>query len=235
MCARCGEALPFDPNLAQEDLCRPCRIAPPPFQKAVAWGVYRDRLRALLHLLKYDGMQPLSRRLGVLLAESILTIPDLPGELTVAAVPLFGTKRRQRGFNQAELLARGAIPVLRHRRPELRVRLAAGVLTRLRSTESQASLTPHQRRINVRAAFSVARPEIVKDRHVLLVDDIYTTGATARACAQALRQAGAASVWVATVARAQKEEWMRQQAAADRPEIPMREDVAFWDQGGTAR
>jgi ComF family protein len=234
LCACCGELLAFDPLLANETLCRPCRSAPPPFRKAVAWGIYRDELRALLHLMKYDGMHPLSKRLSVLLAESILAIPDLPGEVTVVPVPLFGAKRQQRGFNQAEVLARGAIPVLRHRRPELRLFLAPGILVRQRATQSQANLTPHQRRENVRGAFSVPWPEAIRDRHVLLIDDIYTTGATARACAQALRRAGAASVWVATVARAQKEAWPQQTAPADRIEVPMHEDVAFWNDGGTA-
>lgn len=234
LCACCGEALAFDPALAKETLCRPCRTTPTPFRKAVAWGVYRDGLRALLHLLKYDGMHPLAKRLSVLLAEPVLSIPDLPGELTVVPVPLFGAKRRQRGFNQAEALARSVIPVLRHRRPELRISLAPGLLVRERSTQSQANLTPHQRRENVRGAFSAPRPEATRDRHLLLIDDIYTTGATARACAQALRRAGAASVWVATVARAQKEEMPRQTAMAVSIEIPMHEDVAFWDQGGNA-
>ena len=206
----------------------------PPFQKAVAWGVYRDGLRALLHLLKYDGMQPLAKRLSALLAEPILSMPDLPCELTVVPVPLFGAKRRQRGFNQAEALARGVIPVLGRRRPELSLSLAPGILVRQRATESQANLTPHQRRVNVRGAFAVPRPEAIQGRAVLLIDDIYTTGATARACAQALRRAGAASVWVATVARAQKEESARQTGTEERVEIPMNEDVAFWDQGGTA-
>lgn len=234
LCACCGEALAFDPALAQETLCRLCRTTPTPFRKAVAWGVYRDGLRALLHLLKYDGMHPLAKRLSVLLAEPVLSIPDLPGELTVVPVPLYGAKRRQRGFNQAEALARSVIPVLRHRRPELRISLASGLLVRERSTQSQANLTPHQRRENVRGAFSAPRPEATRDRHLLLIDDIYTTGATARACAQALRRAGAASVWVATVARAQKEEMPRQTAMAVPIEIPMHEDVAFWDQGGNA-
>jgi len=73
---------------------------------------------------------------------------------------------------------------------------------RLRATQSQAGLTPRQRRINVRGAFSVSDRAAVAGKHILVVDDILTTGATARAAAQALVQAGAASVWVATLARA---------------------------------
>jgi pyrimidine operon attenuation protein/uracil phosphoribosyltransferase len=75
---------------------------------------------------------------------------------------------------------------------------------RLRETASQAGLTPHQRRQNVRGAFLVSTPAAVTAKHVLLIDDIFTTGATARAASQALIKAGAASVWVATLARAQR-------------------------------
>ncbi len=73
---------------------------------------------------------------------------------------------------------------------------------RLRATESQAGLTFRQRRLNVRGAFTVSDPAAVNMKHVLVIDDIFTTGATARAAAQALVRAGAASVWVATLARA---------------------------------
>jgi predicted phosphoribosyltransferase len=75
---------------------------------------------------------------------------------------------------------------------------------RLRATESQAGLTPRRRRINVRGAFSVSDPASVTLKHVLVIDDILTTGATARAAAQTLLKAGAASVWVATLARARR-------------------------------
>ena len=75
---------------------------------------------------------------------------------------------------------------------------------RLRATDTQAGLTPRQRRLNVRGAFSVSDPSLVTAQHILLVDDILTTGATARAAAQTLFKAGAASVWVATLARARR-------------------------------
>jgi adenine/guanine phosphoribosyltransferase-like PRPP-binding protein len=75
---------------------------------------------------------------------------------------------------------------------------------RLRATESQASLTTRERRLNVRGAFSVSDPALVRDRHILLIDDILTIRATARAAALALKRAGAATVWVATLARARR-------------------------------
>ncbi len=205
-----------------------CRAAAPPFARAVAHGLYQGKLRTLLHLLKYDRMEPIAAPLGRLLARQVLKIEALPEKLLVVSVPLFRAKRRQRGFNQSDALAEATVRALRGMRPQLSLRMAAGVLERRRATESQAGLTPHQRRANVRGAFFVSAPEKVKGADVLLIDDIYTTGATARACAQALRKAGAASVQVATVARAQRQERI-QPAARPVAEMPMHEDVAFWD------
>jgi len=239
LCACCGEALTSGPTAESgsraEAVCRPCRVAPPDFEKAVAHGVYQGKLRTLLHLLKYDGMEPLAKRLGAMLAEQVIAIPDLPADLVVVPVPLFGKKRRNRGFNQSDLLARGLVAALHHLRPDLKVELAAALLVRRRETKSQAGLNPHERRANVRGAFFVPRPETLKGRNALLVDDIYTTGATARACSTALRRAGAASVWVATVARAQIEFMQETEdghlRAAAEPELPMEEDFTFWEEG----
>jgi ComF family protein len=237
LCMCCGEALSAGAVPEGEVLCRFCRATAPPFEKAVAHGVYDGELRTLLHLLKYDGMEGLAERLGALAAEEVLRMPGLPESLVVTPVPLHGGKRRQRGFNQAELLARGAIAAMRRRRPGLHMRLAASALERRRATESQAGLTPHQRRENVRGAFFVAHPAEVQGRHVLLIDDIYTTGATARACSQALRAAGAESVRVATVARAQRPAVMGVASAAEpllepARDLAMEEDIAFWDGAG---
>ncbi len=238
LCSRCGEALDFDPAIAGEALCRPCRVAPPDFRQAVAHGVYQGKLRTLLHLLKYDGIEGLAKRLGGLVAKQVLALPELPAELLAVPVPLYGKKRRSRGFNQSELLARSTVAMLRQRRPELQIKPASALLVRQRATESQAGLTPHERRANVRGAFFVPQPDSVRGRHVLLIDDIYTTGATARACSTALRRAGAASVWVATVARAQKEHAPRPEDLHVRepnaPELPMEQDFVFWEEGRTA-
>jgi ComF family protein len=119
-------------------------------------------------------------------------------------VPLHRTKQKQRGFNQARALAKFAIDALHKSHPKWRLTLAPTTLMRLRSTESQAGLTPRQRRHNVRGAFKVSNPSAVTGRHILLVDDILTTGATARAAAQSLMKAGAASVYIATLARARR-------------------------------
>jgi len=235
LCSRCGEDLgvsDFGEGPGEELLCRPCRLAPPRFERAVAHGLYQSTMRSLLHLLKYEGWEPVAQRLGRLIATQVAAITDLPQRLLVVPVPLFKGRRRERGFNQAELLARAAMRAMSNLRPEWEGEFAPGVLARQRATESQAGLSLHQRRRNLRGAFIVTDPTRVRDRDVLLIDDIYTTGATARACSQVLRRAGAASVWVATVARAQR----RQIEAYRAPvtiEVPMHQDIAMWDGGTT--
>ena len=120
-------------------------------------------------------------------------------------MPLFPAKERQRGFNQAVLLADVALRELKRSRPEWKLRAAHGVIRRVKDTQSQFELTPRGRRKNLQGAFAVSETADLAGREVLLVDDIYTTGATARACAAVLRRAGASRVWVATVSRAQTE------------------------------
>lgn len=186
-------------------LCRACRLVPPPYQRAVGYGVYQDRLRDAIHALKYGQLRPAARGLGRMLAEAITKLSDeCPKNLLVIPVPLHRSKMAQRGFNQARLLAREALRQLGKSHPAWQLTLAPGTLMRLRETKSQAGLTPRQRRLNVSGAFSVSNPGAVAGRHVLLIDDIMTTGATARAAAQALVRAGAESVWVATLARARR-------------------------------
>jgi len=193
------------PGTMPAALCRACRLAPPPFVRAVAFGLYQGRIKETIHALKYDRLQPAARGLGQMLAEAIAQLAaEAPAAMLVVPVPLHRSKYAERGFNQARLLAGHALDSLRKTHPEWRLTLASRTLMRLRATASQAGLTPRQRRLNVRAAFSVSDPAAVDAKHILLVDDILTTGATARAAALALRKAGAASVWVATLARARR-------------------------------
>jgi ComF family protein len=201
LCARCGDSL-FDAS-SDSELCRSCRMSSPPFVRAVAYGPYQGRMKDAIHALKYDRLHPAARGLGRMLAQAISQLAaEAPAEMLVVPVPLHRSKYAERGFNQARSLAVYALKALSGTHPQWRLTLASTTLMRLRATQSQAGLTPHQRRQNVRGAFVVSDPAAVTMRHVLLIDDIFTTGSTARAAAQALVRAGAASVWVATLARA---------------------------------
>jgi ComF family protein len=160
-------------------------------------------MKAAIHALKYDRLHGLARGLGRMLAEAIAQLAEeSPSEMLVVPVPLHRSKFADRGFNQARSLAVHALAALGKTHPQWRLTLASTTLMRLRATESQAGLTPRQRRMNVRGAFTVSDPAAVAQRHILLIDDIFTTGATARAASLALLQSGAASVRVATLARA---------------------------------
>jgi ComF family protein len=190
--------------------CPVCRRVDRPFLRAVAYGSYDGGLRELIHLLKYSGVRPAGNVLGRMLAEAFAKVePEFgPDQVLVIPVPLYKGKRRQRGFNQAESIARAASKNLP------RLQLATDLLVRTRATQSQIGLTSHQRRENMRGAFAVARAAEVTGREILLIDDVYTTGTTVTECARVLRKAGAAKVWVATVARtlklASKNEGMQQ-------------------------
>jgi ComF family protein len=209
-CAVCGEALHFPPRIEcgevgceeapRESRCLLCQRIDPPFERAVAFGRYDGELRDLIHLLKFQQVRPAAEILGRMLAEAMANLePAMPvGTIVVVPVPLHKRKRAQRGFNQADMIAQAALKSLS--RPK-RFQLCSGLLIRRRETGSQIGLTRHQRRENLRGAFAVNDPTRILRRDILLVDDVFTTGTTASECARVLLRAGAARVWVATVAR----------------------------------
>jgi ComF family protein len=209
LCTRCGDALDLESSRFASALgvteCSFCRLAPPEFARAVAFAPYDSELRELLHLLKFEGRRALAEEvLGRWLATAVLKLRDqAASDLVVIPVPLFAARQRQRGFNQADLLASSALRSLKKLAPEWHLTLAPHALTRIKDTHSLFTLAPHQRRAGLRGAFKVADPAAIAGREVLLLDDIMTTGATARECARTLLRAGAEKVWVATVARAQ--------------------------------
>ena len=203
LCGICGERVmgPFALFAEGEVRCGLCRRTQPPYAKAAAYGSYESGLRELIHLLKYDGVRPAANVLGRMLAEAIVPLQSLFADDAVPAipVPLYTRKRHQRGFNQADLIARAFLKHDASGRFEF-----SPVLERTRETQSQIGLSRHQRRENLRGAFAVTAPEAVCGREVLLVDDVFTTGTTVSECARVLRRAGAGKVYVATVARTLK-------------------------------
>ncbi|SEF53934.1 comF family protein [Bryocella elongata] len=207
LCASCGDLIaPESVRMAGgwgDGRCSACRISPPAFARAVAFAPYSGSNRDLLHMLKFDGMEPIAREvLGQGMAQAILQLqPEAAKELVVVPVPLFRARQRRRGFNQAERLAEAGLEVLGKSQPSWQLTLNARALERVRDTHELYPLTPHQRKVGLRGAFRVTDAAVIRGREVLLVDDILTTGATASECTRVLLRAGATRVWVATWAR----------------------------------
>jgi len=206
-CASCRtpfqNAFPLDAN----GRCALCRSGLRGFDAAYSFGAYEGVLRELIHLYKYGRVRTLARPLSGLLAQAL---PRDEAFDAAVPVPLYWRRRLQRGFNQAELLARDlsrrtGIPVVR-------------ALGRLRPTPAQAGLSNSARRRNVSQAF---RARSVRGKRILLIDDVMTTGATAASCAVALKQAGARRVALLTVARVDRRmgAW---RLAVDRPMLEER-------------
>ena len=222
-CARCGDALDVPPSLTApaEMLCRACRLAPPAYERAVAYGLYDGRMRDAIRALKFNGIRPAGRRLGGMLAQAIASLAgEAPAEMLVIPIPLHRSRHARRGFNQARLLASLSLRQLARTHPDWRLTLASRALLRVRATESQAELTPRQRRLNLRGAFAVSNPAAVAGKNILLIDDIMTTGATVRAASRVLVDAGATSIWVATLSRARRLNPLRRAALEDAPDQP---------------
>jgi ComF family protein len=176
--------------LDESGRCHLCRGGARGFDAAYCFGSYEGTLRELIHLFKYGRMKPLSRTLA---ANLLSALPRDQRFDVVVPMPLHWRRRWHRGFNQAELLARRTarscgIP-------------ATNAVRRIRSTATQAGLSNAKRRENVAGAFRLRNRRGIQGRRVLLIDDVMTTGATASACALALKRGGAASVTLLALAR----------------------------------
>ncbi len=192
LCPCCGRVFPVPEGA--DHLCGPCQTEPPPFARARAATLYNknedDPPSLAIKAFKY------SRRLDMLPVmhhwlKCPLCLALVQESEVLAPVPLHPQRLRQRGFNQALLLAQAF--------PE--ATLERELLVRQRHTPPQAGLNPKERRDNVKGAFAVPRPDLVKGRKILLIDDVFTTGATVKECAKVLRRAGAREVNVLTAAR----------------------------------
>jgi ComF family protein len=179
--------------LDQEGRCGLCRGGLRAFDAAYSFGAYAAELRDLVHLLKYAKIRTLSKPLGKLLLRAL---PRDEAFDVIVPVPLHWRRRIGRGFNQSQVLAREIA--------RLTGLPAVSALRRVKATAVQAGLTNTARRRNVARAFTCSRERAVAGKRILLIDDVLTTGATAAACALALKRAGAARVAVLTVARADR-------------------------------
>lgn len=200
-CAACNAPLAA---LVEEPLCPGCRkelAFLPPDNPSLPSGLraispfrYRGPVKELLTGLKYRGRIALGRFLAGAMAEAVAAQAGGGCAEMVLAVPLHPTRLRERGFNQAQILA---AEVGR----QLGLPVRSGLLNRVRFTQPQTGLTRAQRLRNLRGAFALASGSRLPAKRFLLVDDVLTTGATTGACAALLKQAGAAEVIAVTAAR----------------------------------
>jgi len=192
-CSSCG--LPFQTLREDSDhLCGNCILQPPPYSGARSFGYYTAELRALVHGLKFQGRRNLAGLLATLLAEVFFENWNRENFDGLSPVPLHSRRKRERGYNQSELLARS-----------LSLKIAVPCvdsLRRIRPTLPQVGLTDVQRHENVRRAFACKDEALIRKKRILLIDDVMTTGATVSSAARALLDGGALRVSVLTLARA---------------------------------
>jgi ComF family protein len=189
-CRACRTPFVNSHSLDEHDLCMICRESLANFDSAYSFGSYEGALRKLIHQFKYGKVETLARPFSRLLARALPLDEDFD---VVIPMPMHWRKQWERGFNQAELLAR---PLAKRRG----LRLAFN-LRRTRYTKAQAGLSETERRINLKDAFRVKCPGQIAGKRILLVDDVFTTGATLRAAAAALKAAGVYRVTALTLAR----------------------------------
>jgi ComF family protein len=195
-CPCCGE--PFRSPIAlmysPEYRCGICRAEPPPFDHARAIGRYEGPLRQAIHLLKYHGKLRLKRPLLQLALKHFDAHFPSTAYDAIVPVPLHRERLMQREFNQAAVLAKGLAG-------HLNVPVQERLLVRVRSTRPQVELSGSERRQNVRQAFAVTHAAALENKQVLVVDDVFTTGATLGEVARTLKASGATRVDVFALAR----------------------------------
>ncbi|MCU0606469.1 MAG: ComF family protein [Candidatus Edwardsbacteria bacterium] len=190
-CQRCGGPAPA----SGAALCDGCRIPDWSCAAVRTPGPFAPPVSQAVHLMKYSDRRSVAATLGTMMAEAARSDDAYAGADLVLAVPLHPARRRDRGYNQAQLLAAAVGRALGKPSPE-------GVVERVRNTGTQTALDRQQRRANVDGIFRVRRPGAVSGRSVILVDDVLTTGATIGSCGRSLVDAGARAVLALTAAAA---------------------------------
>jgi ComF family protein len=190
-CPRCCSTI--GPHADASDGCLLCKSSRFHFASAQRLGVYDGQLRDAILSMKHRGGETLAEVMGLVWAEAHRKRLMKPQPQAVVAVPLHWRKRFSRGFNQAEMIARGVAL-------GLGIPLIPRAIRRVRPTPQQTGVTPTERRENMKNAFRPSRTRRLKGLRILLIDDVLTTGATADAAAVAILAGGAAQVDVAVLA-----------------------------------
>ena len=213
ICPSCREAI----SPVSEPICIVCGIHMPDggrhcydckrtqiyFFCVRSFGIFEGPLRNLIHKLKYEGKENLSRDLSSYLFEAWKRYPELKECQVIIPVPLHPSSFRERGYNQADLLAQELLKRMRQglTKNEKIPELTKNTLGRAKKTRSQTHLSKEERAQNVKSAFQVKDDGKVRGQKVLLIDDVSTTCSTLNECARTLRKSGAKKVFGLTLAR----------------------------------
>ena len=187
ICEVCGEPL------TRAGMCSSCLKSRPPYRALRSWVVFKGPIRTALHKLKYRRDLGLGEALAWPLAQFIDSRLDWEIEMIVP-IPLSPLRLEQRGYNQVALIAQPLAMLMNWE-------YCPKALHRVKNTRSQVGLSPGERRENVQNAFS-ANPRLIKNRKILLMDDVATTGATLSSASKSLLEAGSCTVYALTAARA---------------------------------
>jgi ComF family protein len=199
LCVLCGR--PFPDAAGDDHTCGGCITRPPHFVQARAWACYpreeseEHPLRQAVQKFKYGRKVSLGKPLGRVMARGCREFLAACEADLIIPVPLHPQRLRWRGFNQSALLARQISRIYA-------VPMDPFLLRRIKETPAQTQLNEEERRRNVRGAFALAAGGAIENKSVLLIDDVYTSGATVNECSRTLRKSGAEQVFVLTLARA---------------------------------
>ncbi len=189
LCSCCG--VPFKTIIDKNHSCGLCIKESVPFDRAVSIYLFEGKLSEAIRRLKYSGKVSVASTLGDLISNHPITHEEYDA---VVPVPLYMGKLRERGFNQSHLLAARVAN-------RTSANLHPYILERVRPTLPQVGMKSSERVQNVKGAFMIRKGADAKEKKILLIDDVYTTGATAKECSRVLKRGGAAKVNVLTLAR----------------------------------
>jgi len=198
VCPRCGKPYRSTSVLRHtpDFLCGDCRVSPPFFDRVFSASPYDSVVKEAIHQFKFHQKPGMGKPLAQLLMARLPDNIDWTRGYIILPVPLHKTRQRQRGYNQSTILAT-------HLARRYHLKPMYNNLIRIRATKAQWPIKKyHQRKQNVKNAFRLRFPERITGQHLIVIDDIFTTGATVNECSRILKEAGARSVLVFTLSRA---------------------------------
>ena len=193
-CVRCAQILP--PYGPARSLCTACAAHRPFYNRGFALTKYESQVKTIFHEIKFQKKPWLLKVFSGVLADFMISFSEFQAYDMMIPIPLDRKKVRERGFNQAEVIAQ----MLKHLDPENKIEIHP-LIKKKKKTAPQSQLKRRERLTNLNGAFSIKKSGGIKGKHILLVDDIFTTGSTIHECAKLLKENGAERVDFFTLAR----------------------------------